>query len=390
VNIEELLKDIVDAEEIELEKVSIDGDIVLEIDKLLSTFSQPQINPVIATPTKPAGIKEDVYKFSPPIQEYKGNVAEITLGATKADGGTRRKVVKLGGQTTLYRFEGGYKNPPVISFDVFDMEMSSFPKTLREQWGDIWDDPASWAKEAVKLGTELVTLHLVSTDPRVKDTSPKEAARTVEDVLQAVKVPLVVGGSGNPEKDPLLFEKVAAAAEGEMLLLASANLDLDFKKIVDVAKKYKHNVLAFTSMNITDQQSLNRLLVEEGLPKNQLVQDPTTGALGYGLDYTYSIIERLKQNALKGETVLQNPIFCGVTNAWAAREAWMNEPNWGAREHRGLLWEIFTALTVINAGADGMMMLHPNSVKIVKGIIEAATEDLEGPEVDYQDWVGSI
>lgn len=389
-NIEEILKDIVDAEEIELEKVSIEGDIVLEIDKLLSTFSQPQSNPVIATPTKSAEIKEDVYKFSPPIQEYNGNVAEITLGSTKADGGTRRKVVKIGGQTTLYRFEGGYKNPPVISFDVFDMEMTSFPKTLREQWGDIWDDPASWAKKAVKLGTELVTLHLVSTDPRVKDTSPKEAARTVEDVLQAVKVPLVVGGSGNPEKDPLLFEKVAEAAEGEMLLLASANLDLDFKKIVDVAKKYKHNVLAFTSMNITDQQSLNRLLLEEGLPKNQLVQDPTTGALGYGIDYTYSIIERLKQNALKGEKVLQNPIFCGVTNAWAAREAWMNEPKWGAREHRGLLWEIFTALTVINAGADGMMMLHPNSVKIVKEIIEAASEDLEGPEIDYQDWVGSI
>jgi acetyl-CoA decarbonylase/synthase complex subunit delta len=268
--------------------------------------------------------------------------------------------------------------------------MPSFPKALREKWGDVWDDPAGWAKEAVKLGTELVTLHLISTDPRIKDTSPKEAAKTVEDVLQAVKVPLVVGGSGNPEKDPLLFEKVAEAAEGEMLLLASANLDLDFKKIVEAAKKFKHNVLSFTSMNITDQQALNRLLFEEGLPKERLVQDPTTGALGYGLDYTYSIIERLKQNALKGDEVLQNPVFCGVTNAWAAREAWMNEPNWGAREFRGPLWEVLTAVTVINAGADGMMMLHPEAVRMVKGLIDSAAGELKGGNLDYPEWVEGV
>ncbi len=362
--IDEVLSQLLDAEEVELENVSITAE------ELAFNLRQSVAVPV-RTAVEGKLIEKKKIKFEPPIKQYKGKIVEVQLGATKAEGGSRGGVVKLGGQTSLYHFEGGRKNKPVVSFDVFDMPMPSFPRVLRDIWSDVWDDPGEWAKKAVKLGTELVTIHLVSTDPLIKDTSPREAAKTVEEVLQAVDVPLIVGGSGNPQKDPLIFERVAEVAEGEMLLLASANLDLDHKRIVDAANKYKHNVLSFTSMNITDQQSLNRLLRDEGLPKERLVQDPTTGALGYGLDYTYSIIERLKQNALKGEDVLQNPIFCGVTNAWAAREAWMDEPAWGPREYRGPLWETVTAITVLNAGADGMMMLHPEAVKAVKEIIDS-------------------
>jgi len=392
VNLERALLELIGTEEIEeleLENVKVDVDeLIFEIKRAAMAYQLAQAKQLPVSRTEE---KKEVYAYTPPVKTYKGSVAEVCLGATKADGGTRGKVVKIGGQSTLYRFEGGHKNKPIVSFDVFDIPMPSFPKSLREFWGDVWEDPADWAKRAVKLGSEVVTLHLISTDPRIKDTPPKEAAKTLEDVLQAVDVPLIVGGSGNPDKDPMVFEKVAEAAEGEMLLIASANLDLDYKKVVDAAVKYKHNVLSFTSMNITDQQTLNRLLFDAGLPKERLVQDPTTGALGYGLDYTYSIIERLKQNALKGDELLQNPVFCGVTNAWAAREAWMNEPSWGPREYRGPLWEILTAITVINAGADGMMMLHPKAVKTVKNLLAAASGEDEGDgELRYEDWLGGV
>ncbi len=385
-DLEEALQELGDVDELELENVNIDVDeLIFEIEKSLArrAMARPPVAPK-------AEERISRYKYVPPVRSYDGSIVEVCLGATRADGGSRGKVVKIGGQTTLYRFEDGHKNPPIVSFDVFDMPMPTFPKALREFWGDVWDDPGDWAKSAVKLGSEVVTLHLISTDPRISDTSPKDAAKTVEDVLQAVDVPLIVGGSGNPDKDPLVFEKVAEAAEGEMLLLASANLDLDYKKVVDVAVKYSHNVLSFTSMNITDQQTLNRLLFDAGLPRERLVQDPTTGALGYGLDYTYSIIERLKQNALKGDELIQNPVFCGVTNAWAAREAWMNEPKWGPREYRGPLWEILTAITVINAGADGMMMLHPEAVKTVKSFIAASSKQDSAENVKYEDWLGAV
>jgi len=380
-NLKELLASLSDAESMDLENVTIDAEeLVFEIKKQL-------IAPTI--PATKAQEKRERVKFSVPKGEYKGEVAEIQLGAKKGDGGTRGKVVKIGGQKSIYTFEGGFTNRPVISYDVFDLSMPSFAKSLREEWQDVWDSPADWAKKAVDAGADMITLHLISTDPGILDTSPKDAAKTVEDVLQAVDVPLVIGGSGNPEKDPELFEVVGAAAEGELCLLASANLDLDHKRIVDAANKYRHNVLSWTSMNITDQQMLNKLLLGEGLPKERMVQDPTTGALGYGLEYTYSIIERLKLNALRGEEVLQNPISCGVTNAWAAREAWMNEDSLGPREYRGPLWEIVTATTVLLAGADLMMMLHPQSVKAVKEIIDAMYGAGKSKPIDYEEWISS-
>lgn len=379
-DLKELIASLTDAD-LELENVSIDAEeLIFEVKK--RTLAQ-------RPPSAKAGVTPKRLEFFIPKEEYTGEIAEVQLGATKGDGGTRGKVVKMGGQISLYSFEGDLKNRPVISYDVFDIPMPSFAKSLREEWQDVWESPADWAKKAVDLGADMITLHLISTDPGIKDTPPKVAAKTVEDVLQAVDVPLVIGGSGNPEKDPVLFEVVGAAAEGELCLLASANLDLDHKRIVDAANKYRHNVLSWTSMNITDQQMLNKLLLGEGLPKERMVQDPTTGALGYGLEYTYSIIERLKLNALRGEAVLQNPISCGVTNAWAAREAWMNEPSWGPREYRGPLWEIVTATTVLLAGADLMMMLHPQAVKAVKEVIDAMVGGGKSEPLAYEEWISA-
>lgn len=373
--IEDVIESLADTESVELENVTID------LDELIVELKQ-----AMAVPMARKARRESI-KYRPPVKEYPGEIVKITLGATKADGGSRGKVVTIGGQKSLYRFEGNYNNNPVVTFDVFDISMPTFAKALREEWKDVWDSPADWAKRAVKLGADLVTIHLISTDPKIMDTSPKDAAKTVEDVLQAVKVPLVIGGSGNPEKDPKVFEKVAEAAEGEMCMIASANLDLDYKRIVKAANKYNHNVLSWTSMDINDQRTLNKLLLECGLPKERMVLDPTTGAMGYGIEYTYSLIERMKEGALKGETILQNPISCGVTNAWGAREAWMNEPKWGPREYRGPLWETLTALTVLMAGADIMMMLHPTAVKIVKEVIESQSGNFAGKETRFEDWL---
>ncbi|MFQ6136922.1 MAG: CO dehydrogenase/acetyl-CoA synthase subunit delta [Candidatus Hydrothermarchaeales archaeon] len=378
----DLLSSLDDFDALELEDVQIDAEeLVFKLRK--SLMPRAEIRPPI--PTK---IKREPIVFEKPIKEYRGEIAEVQLGATKAEGGSRGKVIKIGGQTTLYRFEGGVKNRPVITFDTFDISQPQFPKVQREAWSNVWDAPAEWAKKAVKLGADLVTIHLVSTDPKIKDTTPRDAAKTVEEVLQAVDVPLVIGGSGNPEKDPLVLEKAAEVAEGERCLLASANLDLDYKRIVEAAKRYNHNVLSWVSLDINDQRMLNKLILDLGLPKEQMVLDPTTAALGYGIEYTFTMIERVKQNALKGDEELQMPISCGATNAWGARESWMNVPEWGAREYRGPLWEAVTALTVLMAGADMMMMLNPRAASIVKDVILRMFDKKKAKkEIKYEDWL---
>jgi len=342
--------------------------------------------PVTTARAKPVQILQA--EFRPPVREYPGRIVEVKLGATKSEGGTRARSFTIGGETSppYYRFENTMPHPPVISFDVFDMKIP-LAKAVKMHVQDVLEDPAAWAKRSVdEFKAEMVNLHLVSIDPLIKDTPPKEAAKTVEEVLQAVSVPIAVGGCGDPEKDLKVFEKVAEVAEGERILLNSVTLDMDIKKTAEIVKKYGHAVIAFTSMDMALARELNRKLYEF-LPKEQIVIDTTTAALGYGLDYAYTIMERTRQAALMGDPELQHPISSGTTNAWAAREAWMKMPEWGPRELRGPIWETITALSLLMVGVDYFMMMHPEAVKTVKHVVEKLTT---GGQVDpsaIENWV---
>lgn len=328
-------------------------------------------------------------KYDSPIMEYPGKILEVILGATKGEGGSRSKTCTIGGEITLpyYNFESNMPNPPVISFDVFDTKIP-LAKPVRMQVEEVLEDPPAWAKLSVdKFGAEMVNLHLISIDPLIKDTTPKDAAKTVENVLQAVDVPVAVGGCGDPSKDMKVFEKVAEVAEGERLLFNSVTLDMDIKKMANLMNKYGHVVIAFTSMNLEDAKELNRKLFEF-MPRERVVIDTTTAALGYGIDYAFSIMERTRISGLMGDEQLQNPMSSGTTNAWAAREAWMKmEPEWGTREQRGPIWETVTALTLLLAGVDYFMMMHPSAVKTVKDVINNLTKSKISKPEKYAEWI---
>ncbi|MCZ3366450.1 MULTISPECIES: CO dehydrogenase/acetyl-CoA synthase subunit delta [Methanobacterium] len=337
-----------------------------------------------------AGIKEgiisEIEEFSPPIHEYPGSVAEVQLGAGS------RKPVFLGGQNALYRFEEPQPNPPVVTFDVFDIPMPGLPKPIREHFEDVMEHPGDWAKKAVKdFGANMVTIHLIGTGPKVMDKTPQQAAADIEEVLQAVDVPLVIGGSGDPQKDPIVLEAAAAAAEDERCLLASANMDLDYKKVAKAAVDYNHAVLSWAITDINMQKTLNKYLMKEGLTQNDIVMDPTTCALGYGIEFSIDVITRTRLAALKGDTDLQMPMSSGTTNAWGSREAWMKKEEWGPTEYRGPIWEIVTGLTMMLCGVDIFMMLHPQSVKMLREIGETFTKEYMTTEVpDISNWITQL
>ncbi|WP_423792537.1 CO dehydrogenase/acetyl-CoA synthase subunit delta [Methanocaldococcus indicus] len=311
--------------------------------------------------------------FEPPIEKYKGYIREVSFGKPKSEGG-RGIVVKVGGQRALYRFEEHYPNPPVVTFDIFDIPLHSLPKPVKQFFEDVMEDPCEWAKKCVKeFEADMITIHHISTDPKIKDTSPREAAKLMEDLLQAVKVPFVIGGSGNPDKDPLVLEACAEVAEGDRCLLASANLELDYKRIVNAAMKYDHNVLAWTIMDPNMAKDLNRKLIDAGLDPNRIVMDPTTCALGYGIEFSINAMTRLRLNGLKGDELVNMPMSSGTTNANGAREAWMKKDDWGPREYRLPLWEITTGITMLLSGVDMFMMLNPIAVKTLKEIGKTLT-----------------
>jgi acetyl-CoA decarbonylase/synthase complex subunit delta len=310
-------------------------------------------------------------------------------------------VVKLGGETApaFYPIEGAMPNHPVVTFDVFDMSQPQFAQEQRKVYSKVWDDPRTWAKFCEEeLGAEMITIHLVSTDPLLQKIeggaelykTPEEGAKVVEEVLKATSLPIAVGGSGNPDNDPEVLEKAAEAAAGERVMLASATLSQDWKRVSQAAIDYGHNVLSWTDLDVNMQKSLNEKLLDLGVPKNQIVIDPTSGALGYGIDYSFTTTERIRLAALKGDKSLQMPISLGVTNAWGAREAWKKKKEWGDRKYRGPIWEAVQALTLTLAGADLCMMLHPRAVELYKEMLSAIGNAEVEKKVDPRAWIVGI
>ncbi len=369
--------------EFELQNVELNAEDLKLVFRSLAQVA-PTVLPSPPSLPKPSSILET--EFSPFVQEYPGSIAEVTLGATRADGGTRGKVIKIGGATAppWHFFEGKFPNPPVIAGDVFDMPIR-LPGPVKTVLGDALEDPVEWARIAVeKFGADMVDIELVSSDPYTKNTPIEESCKLVENILQAVDVPLVVGGSGNPEKDAKLLPKVAETCEGERVLLSSATLDM-WEPVAEAAKKHGHVVLAWTSIDMAQAKELNRKLFDY-VPKERVIIDPTSAPLGYGIEYAFSIMERIRLAGLMGDEELQCPMGSATANAWGAREAWKPEPELGPRRYRGPMWEAAMALTMLMAGNDLYITLHPAAIRTMKDVIKWLMG--EKGEPTFQDWIG--
>ena len=376
-------------EHLELEHVEIEiGDLELFIP--LSAVHCP---PVVASPEKPVPGSLIREVFYPPVPSFPGRVREVTLGACAKEGGSRGSTLTIGGSSTpaFSSLDHIPPHPPAIAMDVFDMSIP-LPRALKSAVAEVMHDPAEWARMNVeKFGAEAVTVHLMSTDPLIADRSPREAAMTVEDVLQAVKVPLIIGGCGHPAKDAKVFGEIAEMASGERLLLNSVTLEMaeahTLEGVAAAAQKNGHLVLAFSGLDLNSAKELNRRLYEY-LPPESIVMDLTTVALGYGLEYSFTIHERARLAALTGDTELAHPTISASTNAWAAREAWLAmDPVYGPREIRGPLWETLNALILLLAGVDLFMMMHPAAVRTMRAVSEQLSQPGIAGTGTTCDWV---
>jgi acetyl-CoA decarbonylase/synthase complex subunit delta len=329
----------------------------------LTSETLPRIKPTSLMPAE-IGI---------PIEEYVGEIVEVTLGATKSEGGTRGNTLTIGGEKApaFYHFQSKTPNKPVIALDVFDWPKIRLSKAVKMHFREVLDDTGEWARICVdKFGAEMINLHLLTIDPLIEDAPPAFALKKVEEVLEAVDVPLSIGGCGDPKKDLEVFSHIANNIEGERLLFNSVTLDMDIEASAKLISEHDNRVIAFTSMDVNKARELNRKLYDF-LDKTQIIMDTTTAALGYGLDYAFTVMERCRLAGLKGDPELNHPMSSGSTNAWAAREAWMKMgPEYAPRELRGPIWETITAQTLLLVGVDYFMMMHPAAVQALKTMID--------------------
>ncbi|HEX6271261.1 MAG TPA: acetyl-CoA decarbonylase/synthase complex subunit delta [Anaerolineales bacterium] len=304
-----------------------------------------------------------------PKDKWPGSIKNVTIGATDAEGGTRAKTVTIGGQTSMpyLHFEAPTPNRPVLAIEIKSRKPDDWSPLLVEEWGDAMTDPAQWARKAEEVGADLIVLALALED------SPDDTVRAVKSVLGATGLPLVVWGPGQAEKDNELLVAVSEATKGERLLLGICE-DKNYRTIVATAMANGHLVQARTPMDVNLSKQLNILISDMGMPKDRIIMDPTTGALGYGIEYGYSVMERLRLAALQGDVMTQFPML--VTpgfEAWKTKEAKVGEgvpEAWGDWKSRSIHWETLTAIALVESGADIVVLRHPESIRRVKDAIE--------------------
>ena len=251
-------------------------------------------------------------------ESYTGKIREITLGKGK-------KAVTVGGENCypFYQFEGAMPNPPRIAMEVWDMLPEEWPAAALAPFKAVASDAAAWAKKCVKeYGAEIIVLQLKSIDPNGKNASAAEAVATVKKVRAAVDVPLVIWGCANTEKDEVVLKKIAEECQGDNLILGPVE-DKNHKAIGAAAMGFGHSVIASSPIDVNLAKQVNILLENLGVPTDRMLIDPTTGGLGYGMEYSYSVMERIRMAALaQGDEKLQLPLINNLGNeVWKCKEA---------------------------------------------------------------------
>ncbi len=309
-----------------------------------------------------------------PKEKYAGKVREIVVGATKEQGGTRAKTVTIGGESTLpfLHFEGSVPHPPALAVEVQSRRPVDWSPLLMDAWKDVADDPVAWAKAAQALGADLILLRVCATQPDGSRNTPDAARKVVRSVLQAVGLPLLVFGPGQAELDNELLVPIAEEAKGERIVLGVCE-DKNYRTIVAAAMANDQLVDSRTPMDVNLAKQLIILIHDMGLPLERIVMDPTTGALGYGIEYGYSVMERLRLAALQGDGMTQQPML--VTpgeEAWRVKEAKVGTDvpaMWGDWAERAVYWETITASALVESGANILVMRHPTALKRVQEMV---------------------
>lgn len=318
----------------------------------------------------------------PPVpdvsEKWTGKINTVTLGATAEEGGTRTSTVTIGGASTLpfLAFEGSLGKRTAIAVEVWDSGGDTWPEPLKKAYGSALASPGAWATKAVEFGAELICLRLAGAHPDSGNRSAEQCAQAVKEVLGAVGVPLIVWGCGVDEKDNEIMPAVSAAGKNENCLIGTAR-EKNYRTLVAVCLADKHKLIAESPLDINIAKQVNILCSDAGFPLADIVIYPTTSALGYGVEYVYSIQERGRLAGLRGDKLLAQPVICDVGfEAWRVKEAKgptfdsvtdQNRPQWG------VMWEAATTVDLLQAGAEVLVMRHPDAIAQVKKAIARFT-----------------
>ncbi|MCW5211700.1 acetyl-CoA decarbonylase/synthase complex subunit delta, partial [Desulfobulbus sp. TB] len=297
---------------------------------------------------------------------------EVTMG-------NGDNTVTVGGSTSLpfHLFEGEMGNKPLIAMEIMDVRPDNWPDTLSQYFDDVMDSPVDWAKKCVELyKADAINIWLNGTDPNGANRSAADAAKDAAAVIEAVDVPIIVWGCGNAEKDTETLREVTSLIGDKKVCLAPLE-DANYRAIGATAMAFQHPMVAASPIDVNLAKQLNILLENLGVPLDTVMMDPSVGALGYGIEYTYSVMERIRIAALtQKDEKLQVPIICNLgREVWKAKEVGLpSDEMLGDQENRGIMMEAITASCMLMAGGEVLIMRHPKAVNMTKALINGLVD----------------
>ncbi|MBT9175122.1 MAG: Corrinoid/iron-sulfur protein small subunit [candidate division WS2 bacterium] len=295
-------------------------------------------------------------KFNDFLETYKGDIKEVVIGK-------EGKSVVIGGENTLpfHYFEGSIPHKPLLALEVWDTTPANWPQHLLSSYDDVIQCPVAWAKKCLNIfKADLVSLYLSSADE--DGANPTTIAENVKKIADALPVPLVVYGLGDKDRDVSVLKEVARVCAGEGMLIGPVLKD-NYEEIGKAALEHGHCVIAQTPIDINLSKELN-VKLSKFFPRERIVIDPLSSALGYGLDYSFSTMERVKQvGVIHGDELMKMPIIGNV-----GRDSWKTKEAKESKE-QGIMWEAMTALTLALAGANLIILSHPESMNLVRKTI---------------------
>ena len=300
-------------------------------------------------------------------QDYSGSIREVVLG----NGDT---AVTVGGAEVLpfHLFEGNQPHQPLIAMEVQDVSPDNWPATLTQYFDDVMDNPVAWARKCVdEYNADALNIYLIGTDPNGENRPSADAAKDAAAIIDAVDVPIIVWGCGNNEKDTETLRDVTSLISDKRVCLAPLE-DANYRAIGATAMAFHHPMVAASPIDVNLAKQLNILLENLGVPLDTVLMDPSIGALGYGIEYTYSVMERIRIAALtQKDEKLQVPIICNLgREVWKTKEVGLaSDELLGDQERRGIMMEAMTASCMMMAGGEVLIMRHPKAISMTKALI---------------------
>ncbi len=290
--------------------------------------------------------------------------------------------VKLGGESDFL------KSAPVLALElnIFDFSASSHivkdyyrgqegkkagckeEQSLRGEY-NFSDEATQKIQIAQKTECDILALKFNISEEDL-DENINKAKELLKELLPQITKPLLIRGVNNKSVDIKLLPALMEVLDREVIIaFADENT---YKEIVPSVVKGGHILAIRTPIDINLAKEMNILTSDMGLSLDKILIDTDMGGLGYGLEYGYSIMERIKLAAFEGDKMLNMPLiaFAGE-EALKAKETKSDtfSKSFGDFKKRSQMFEITTASAVMAAGANLIVLEHPDSVKTLKGLI---------------------